>query len=372
MVPTRTGHPFWMYDEMTAAPDALARLLSPAPQEREHRAALGTRIANARRVYLTGCGTAYHAALVGASFLGDFTDGRVDARAVQAFELAQYQRTTPGPDDMLIVLSHSGQPSATNAALARARSEGAFCLTITGNRESLAARNAQAVLDIGYGEVKSFAYTISYSLMLAALADLAVCTVAAGTGDEGTAVLLQSQVQGLPKAHRTMLEADEFVRRLAQEQAKANRWIFAGAGGNYATAKEAALKMQETNYTASFGMEMEEVLHGPVAALGDAVLVLIAPPGASRTRAFDLMRAAHHVGAPVVVVCEENDTELQDDDETDYALPVLTCSEALSPALYHVPLHQLSYWLSVEKGTNPDLMHRNDARYLDARRSYTL
>ena len=370
MVPTRTGHPFWMYDEMTAAPDALARLLSPDPAEREHRAALGARIANARRVYLTGCGTAYHAALAGASFLGDFTDGRVDARAVQAFELAQYQRTTPGSDDMLIVLSHSGQPAATNAALTRARSAGAFCLTITGNREGLAARNAQAVLDVGYSAVKSFAYTISYSLMLAALADLAVCAVAAETGDEGTAVLLQSQVQGLTQAHREALALGTDVRALAERFADRNRWIFAGAGGNYATAKEASLKMQETNYTSSFGMEMEEVLHGPVAALGDSVLVVIAPPGAGRTRALDLLRTARILGGATVALGEDGDAELEG--AADTYLPLPTCPEVLSPAPYHVPLHLLSYWLAVAKGTNPDLMRREDARYLEARRSYTL
>lgn len=370
MVPTRTGHPFWMYDEMTAAPGALARLLRPGAAERDHRAALGARVANARRVFLTGCGTAYHAALAGASFFGNFTDGRVDARAVEAFELAHYERTAPGPDDVLIVLSHSGQPSATNAALARARGAGAFCVTVTGNRESLAARNAQAVLDIGYSEVKSFAYTISYSLMLAALADLAVCAVAAGTGDEGAAVLLQSQLQGLSDMHRSMVDAQEQVKRVAHELAPRHRWIFAGAGGNYATALEAALKMQETNYTASIGMEMEEVLHGPIAALGDSVLVVIAPPGAGRTRALDLLRAAHHLGAPVAALCEAGDVELED--AADYVLPVPTCPEALSPALYHVPLHHLSYWLSAEKGTNPDLMRREDARYLEARRSFTL
>lgn len=374
MVPTRTGHPFWMYEEMTAAPDRLARLLNPDAAERAERAALGARIVNARRVFLTGCGTAYHAALAGASFLGDFTDGRVDARAVEAFELAQYHRTTPEADDVLIVLSHSGQPSATNAALARARAAGAFCVTITGNREGQAARNAEAVLDLGYSEVKSFAYTISYSLMLGALADLAVCALTAATGDEGTAALRRRQVQGLAEAHRGMVDAQDTVMRLARELGGRDRWIFAGAGGNYATALEAALKMQETNYTASFGMEMEEVLHGPVAALGDAVLAVIAPPGPGRTRALDLLRAAHCVGAPAVALCEEGDGELAEalSHADDYIVPVATCAEALSPALYHVPLHQLSYWVAVERGTNPDLMRREDARYLDARRTYTL
>ncbi len=370
MVPTRPAHPFWMYDELMATPEALDRALNPEETEREQRIAIGARLATARRVYFTGCGTAYHAALAGAAFVRDLTDGRVEARAVQAFELTHYERPGPGVDDVVVVLSHSGQPTATNAALARARGAGAYCATITGNRESLAARNAQTVIDTGYAGVKSFAYTISYSLMLAVLADLAVQTLAAVAGDGGAAVLLQTQVRGLAQQHREALALDPSVRALAERFAGQSRWVFAGAGGNYATALEAALKMQETNYTASVGMEMEEVLHGPVAALGDEVLVVIAPPGAGRTRALDLLRAARILGGPTVALGEEGDSELEG--AADAFLPLPVCPEALTSAPYHVPLHLLSYWLAVVKGTNPDLMRREDPRYLEARRSYTL
>src|SRR5258708_24901271 len=129
----------------------MERRLRPTDEECRLRAQLGARLAAARRVYLTGCGTAFHAALVGRAFLRDFSDGRIDARAVQAYELAHYERPGFGPDDALVVLSHSGKPSATNEALGRARAAGAFCLTITGDRESPAAHAAQAVLDTGYG-----------------------------------------------------------------------------------------------------------------------------------------------------------------------------------------------------------------------------
>ncbi|HLZ24834.1 MAG TPA: SIS domain-containing protein [Ktedonobacterales bacterium] len=370
MVPTRSSHPFWMYEEMRETPAALDSLLTPDELERRHRAALGARLASARRVYLTGCGTAYHAALVGRSLISDFTDGNVDTRAIQAFELASYERDAPNRDDVLIVLSHSGKPTASNAALGRARGAGAFCLTITGNRESLAARNAQAVLDIGYGDVKSFAYTISYSLMLAALADLAVGAVAASAGDEAAAVLLQTHVQAIAALHREALALDSQIRALAQRLAGRQRFIFAGAGGNRASALEAALKMRETNYTDSSGMEMEEVLHGPVATLGDVVLVAIAPPGPGRARALDLLRTARILGGTTVALGEAGDSELEA--AADDFLPLPTCPEALSPAPYHVPLHLLSYWLAVAKGHNPDLMRRDDPRYLEARQSYTL
>jgi glucosamine--fructose-6-phosphate aminotransferase (isomerizing) len=359
-----------MYEEITATPAALDRALNPDETERQHRAALGRRLAEARRVCFTGCGTAYHAALVGAAFLGDFTAGRVDARAAEAFELANYERATLGPEDVLVVLSHSGRPAATNAALARARSTGAYCVTVTGNRESLAARNAHMVIDTGYAEVLSFAYTISYSLMLAVLADVAARTVAAQAGDDGAAMLLETQVRGLAQLHREALALDMQTKALAEQLAGSERFIFAGAGGNYATALEASLKMQETNYTCSFGMEIEEVLHGPVARLGDSVLVVIAPPGPGRTRALDVIRAARILEAETVALGEAGDTELESVVGTFLALP--TCTEALSPAPYHVPLHLFSYWLAVVKGCNPDLMRRDEPAYLQARQSYTL
>ncbi len=370
MIPTRPAHPFWMYEEMMATPAALTRVLNPDDTEREQRAAVGARLAAARRVYVTGCGTAYHAALAGAAFLRDFTNGQVDARAVQAFELAHYERPGVGPEDVLLVLSQSGKPTATNDALARARANGAHCVTITGDRESLAARNAQIVLDTTLAETHSFTYTISYSLMLGLLADLAQRTLAALAGDVGAAVLLEAQVRGLAQQHQEALALDERIQALGERLAGRSRFIVAGAGANYATALEASLKMQESNYSATFGMEIEEVLHGPVAALGDAVLIVIAPPGAGRTRAFDVLRAARILGSETVALGEADDGELEQ--AVDSFLPLPSCPEALSPAPYHVPLHLLSYWLAVAKGCNPDLMRREEPKYLDARRSYTL
>src|SRR5262249_29878875 len=143
--------------------------------------------------------------------------------------------------DVLVALSHSGQPTATNAALAAAREAGAYRLTITGNPGSPAATSADAVLDVGYGEVKSFAYTISYSLMLAELASLAA-QVAAAASQESAYVAHEAQVRVLPQMHRDALALSDDVQALATCLREHRRWIFAGAGGNYATALEVALK----------------------------------------------------------------------------------------------------------------------------------
>jgi glutamine---fructose-6-phosphate transaminase (isomerizing) len=366
MIPTRAGHPFWMYEELQATPAALDRALAPDVAEAAQRDAVAARLASAERICVTGCGTAFHAALVGAALLGDLAGGRVQARGIQAFELTHYERPGLGPTDALIALSHSGQPTATRAALERARAAGSYCVAITGNPQSPAAQAADAVLNEGYSEVKSFAYTISYSLMLGVLADLAQRV---GTA-LGTATLAAAEVEALARHHREAVKLEAPVRALAERLRARERWIFAGAGGNYATALEAGLKMQETNYTASTGMYMEEVLHGPVAALGDAVLVAIAPPGPGRTRALDLLRAARTLGGATVALGAADDLDLPA--LADTFLPLPACPESLSPAPYHVPLHLLSYWLAVAKGRNPDLMRREELRYLQARQGYTL
>src|SRR5579859_1916493 len=147
MIPTRTGHPFWMHDELSAAPMALDHALAPDAADAAHRDQIAARLLKARRVYLTGCGTAYHAALAGATYLGHLTGGRVYARAIEAFELTHYEEPGPGAEDALIAFSHSGRPAETIATLARARAGGAYCLTVTGDPHSPAAQAADAVLD---------------------------------------------------------------------------------------------------------------------------------------------------------------------------------------------------------------------------------
>jgi glucosamine 6-phosphate synthetase-like amidotransferase/phosphosugar isomerase protein len=366
MIPTRTSHPFWMYEELQATPDALERALTPDAAEVAHRDEVAARLAGCTRVYLTGCGTAFHAALAGAGLLRDLGGTSPAALAVEAFELVHYERQGPGPVDALIALSHSGKPAATREALARAQASGAFCLTITGDPTSPAAQAADAVLDEGYAAVKSFAYTISYSLMLGLLADLALRVGAA----RGSPAALAAEVRRLAALHREALQLDAPIRALAEQLRARERWIFAGAGGNYATALEAGLKMQETNYTAASGMQMEEVLHGPVATLGDAVLVTIAPPGPGRVRALDLLRTTRTLGGVTVALGPAGDPDLPGLADTYLGLP--DCPEALSSAPYHVPVHLLSYWLAVARGHNPDLMRRDDPHYLQARQGYTL
>ena len=109
-LPTRSG-----CTTADATPPALNRAVNPSEIERQQRAAIGRRLAQAHTVYLTGCGTAYHAARAGQSFLRDFT-ARAGGRARRAglrADALRALRPRPG-NDALIVLSHSGLPTAAS------------------------------------------------------------------------------------------------------------------------------------------------------------------------------------------------------------------------------------------------------------------
>jgi glucosamine 6-phosphate synthetase-like amidotransferase/phosphosugar isomerase protein len=358
---TRHGHPYHMYEEIRAQPEVVARSLTLA--ERDGQAA-EKMIRAARRVFVAGCGTSFHAAEAGAWMLRGFSRGEVDARAVNAFEPATYDLGI-GPRDLLIGVSHAGSTPMTCRALERARAAGAGTVTITGFPESRAAELADRVVPTGYGDERSWAHTASYTAALATMAGLANAL-----GAERDRLDLSP----LPEVMRESLELEEMAHRLAAGVLAAERdrgpahIVLAGGGANAATAREGALKLLETSYVVAAGWDLEQVLHGPLAAVGpETVAIVLAPNGRSTDRAVGLVQALFQIGAEPIVVTDE-----------DAAGRFVEAHRLLGPAVPEVvsalptvvPLQLFSYFLALGKGLNPDLIHRDDEQYRAARAAY--
>jgi glucosamine 6-phosphate synthetase-like amidotransferase/phosphosugar isomerase protein len=357
----RTRHPYFMYEEIKLQPEAVARSLSLA--EEQGAEAVQT-IARGRRIFLTGCGTSFHAAQVGAWFFQYFSQGKIDARAVQAYELVTY---LPGlrPDDVVVGVSHSGTTTMTRRALDRARRAGADTVLVTGFPEGDGAVAGRAILPTGYGEEKSWAHTASYTAAVTSLAALANALAEPAE---------RLDLSPLPDVVREAVRLEEMAHRVAASTILVERYrepariVLVGGGPNVATAQEGALKLQETSYVPAAAFELEEMLHGPLAAVtSDTLLVILAPAGASIQRTLDLMRAARELET-VPVVLGGGDTIEAFDVAHRLVLPDLP--EVLSPIPYVVPLQLFSYFLAVGKDINPDLLHRDDERYRAARAQY--
>ena len=251
------------------------------------------------RVLHTGCGTSFHAAQTG-------------GWAEQALELV----LRPREADALVVVSHEGD---TQLSLEAARAfEGPVWL-VTGKPDSPLGKLADEVVVATPEVEKSWCHTASYTC--------AVATIAALHGEE---------VAGLPGLVERALEHREPV-------SSHERWLVAGAGRDWPTAQEAALKLREGAYVAAEAHETEQLLHGHLAAIDESV------------RAFVLEgegRAAERAAGAAA------------------ALRELGCETTLVPTVHPVAdivrFQLLTLDLAEARGVDPDLIHRDDPRWARA------
>jgi glucosamine--fructose-6-phosphate aminotransferase (isomerizing) len=357
----RDEHPYFMYDEIKGQPQSIEQSLR---RVQEFGAEPSRLLAGARRVFLIGSGTSLHAAEVGAWFFRAFSRGKIEAQAVQSFEMVAY---LPGlrPDDVVIAVSHSGTSHMTIRALERARRSAVETILITGFPESEAARAAQHVLVTGFDEEHSWAHTASYTAALTSLAALA---------NNLAAPEEQLDLSPLPAVVTEVLELEEMTHRLAANLVVAERSgivpsiVLVGSGPNAVTAREAQLKLLETCYVQPLAFELEQTLHGALAAVTrDTLVMVVAPHGASTDRAAELCRALYRLEVHPVVFCGSDNADVFSEAHR-FVMPDVP--EVISPIATVVPLQLFSYFLSVGRGNNPDLIHRDDERQRAARAEY--
>ncbi|MGH3007698.1 MAG: SIS domain-containing protein [Gaiellaceae bacterium] len=255
------------------------------------------------RVVFTGCGTSFHAAQTG----GD---------ALQALEAV----LSPPRADLLVAVSHEGGTALTLEA-ARAF-EGPVWL-VTGKAEGPIADEADEVLVVTPEVEESYCHTASYTCAVAALA-----------------VLGGEDVSRLPD----LVEAVLGERLPASEH---ERCVIVGAGREWPTAQEAALKLREGAHVAAEAHHTEQLLHGHLAAIDERVRALVLEgEGRAAERAADAVRALGEIGAETTLV------------------------PTVHPVVDIVHFQLLTLALSERRGVNPDLIRLDDPRWKAARDAY--
>ncbi len=362
----RTAHPFHMYDAIYAQP-ACVRTLLEAQREAIFHAAEA--LAARKRIFAVGIGTSYHAAMVADHFLRHFTGGS-GAAVLQSFEFVHYPRELR-PDDGVIVISHRGSKTYSVQGLAAARAAGSLIVAVTGAGGDQRMHGADFLIETSEQE-QSAAHTMSYTSALAALALLAI-----GTAQHRSFITAEdahgaeASLRRIPDLLQAALALEPRARAAAATLACRTRWHFLGAGPNWATACEGALKVKETSYLAAEGFQVEQFLHGPFAELGEhsAVLAHVAG-GPGDYRIIAALRAAGETGALRVLVASQGTAPTET--VAEHVLEVPAASEWLSPLLHVVPAQFLAYFAALERGANPDTCRRDHENHARARRHFDL
>lgn len=346
--------PSAMETTLRRQPDDLHRLLREGWDQAGAAAAM---LAPARRVFLVGIGTSYHAALVG-SWL--FRAAGFDARALLSSDLARYPgQWGIGPGDAVIVMAHTGVKTDSGAALRLAAEAGAAVLSAG----SLTAEHPGSGLVMRtVPRETSAAYTASHLAAMVVLAQVA--TVAGEARDTAGTAPFRDALGELPDQVAGVIDRAGEIEPVAA-LANGRRVYATGAGPNEATALELTIKAREAAYGWVDAMALEQFLHGPAVAVNrDDLAIVVHVPGAAAGRTSAVAGVLAAMGARLWIVGEA--TPDAPGAET-FGLPGLAgMPEVLTPLLAVVPMQILALRMATQRGTNPDTFRRDDPAYAAA------
>ena len=308
-------------------------------------------MASFRRIVLTGCGSAYHAAVAGKYVIESLC--RVPVETELASEL-RYRDPIIGPDTLLIAVSQSGETADTIAAMRECASRGAKVLAIVNVVGSTIARLADEVIYTHAGPEIAVATTKGYTTQLAALYLFAVWA-AEGLGriEKTRYNELVAALSALPARMQRAIDLNTHVRYLAGRWHGQGAMFFIGRGMDYAAAMEGSLKLKEISYIHSEAYAAGELKHGTIALIDEKRLVVAL---CCQTALFGkMMSNVEEVkarGARVLAVAPEGDRRIFADADDVLFAPKGEELFAAAPEL--VPLQLFAYYVALENGCDID------------------
>ncbi len=296
-----------------------------------------------QRICFVACGTSYHASLVGKYSFETILGTPTDVVLASEFE---YSANTLDENTLVILITQSGETADTLKAL-RIANQKSQTLAIVNVLGSTATRDAQHVIYTRAGPEIGVAATKTYISQLTAIYLLVISM----SGNKE----LQEQLQRTPDYIQDSLDGEDHIREIARKYKNTSGpFFFIGRGFSYPTALEGALKLKEITYIHGEGYAAGELKHGPLALIDDDVpVVAIAPPGKSHDKTLSNVEEVKARGAKVIGLGSREDDVLKSEAH-DYIEFTDKINEAISPITYVVPLQLLAYYISIERGIDPD------------------
>src|SRR5947209_5440552 len=351
--PTGRTH---MLDEIQEQPEALRRTLTRTIDP-VRQVALEAQQRGVDVVILAARGTSDHAAIY-AQYLFQYLNGIPVALATPS--LYTLYGTSPRLEKALVIgISQSGESPDIVEVVARSREAGALTVGITNQEGSHLSATAQYKLLCHAGLERSVAATKTYTTTCAVLAMLAAYL----PGGEP----LRDGIEHIPELVTAALKSEEVVARVAERYVHARDCVVLGGVFQYSTARETALKLEETCYVVSTPFSSADFKHGPAALVDRGLPVIVfAPPGRTSADSLALLQWLGEQGADCLVITEDEHLQKLATTSIRLELPVLTNSltrqhdtqmsiaELLAPIAYIIPGQLFAHYLALYKGLNPD------------------
>jgi glucosamine--fructose-6-phosphate aminotransferase (isomerizing) len=350
------GYDHFMLKEIFEQPDAIEDAMRGRLDRQEGRVVLGgisqysRDIVRARRLIITGCGTAWHAGLVGEFLFEELAKIPTEVEYASEF---RYRNPIIEDGTLVLAISQSGETADTLAALREAKDRGALSLGIVNVVGSTIARETDAGIylhvgpEIGVASTKAFTGQIVVEILLA---------LSIARRKYMSQNVLQEFIDALeriPDQIRVVLQQSEKIRQVAEEHAKRDNWLFLGRGFNFPVALEGALKLKEISYIHAEGLPAAEMKHGPIALINPGMpAVFIATRGSQYEKLIGNIHEVKARHGRILAVASEGDEHIHK--LADHVFTVPDTIEPLQPLLTVVPLQLLAYHAAVARGCNVD------------------
>ncbi|WP_407565092.1 glutamine--fructose-6-phosphate transaminase (isomerizing) [Streptomyces sp. 184] len=346
------GHDTYMHKEICEQADAVDRVLRGRIEDRFSTVHLGglnlgAREARAvRRVKILGCGTSYHAGMIGAQLIEELA--RVPADAEPASEF-RYRNPVVDPDTLYVAVSQSGETYDVLAAVQELKRKGARVLGVVNVVGSAIARETDGGIYVHAGpevcvvSTKCFTNTVvAFGLLALHLGRIRDLSVA-----DGRRVI--EGLRRLPEQIAEMLRGEDGIRALAKEYAHARSMMFIGRVRGYPVAREAALKLKEVSYIHAEAYPASELKHGPLALIEPEVpTVAIVPDDELLEKNRAAMEEIKAREGRILAVAHRRQ------EKADHTIVVPRNEPELDPILMGIPLQLLAYHTALELGRDID------------------
>ena len=349
------GYPHFMLKEINEQPAAITATVSPRVEDGLPDLRIpeltDERLRSIGMVHLVACGTAMHAGMVGKAAIE--TLARVPAEVDIASEF-RYRDPILNKDDLVIIISQSGETSDTLAALKLAKSRGVPVLAIVNVVGSSIARAADYILYTYAGPEIAVASTKAYMVQMCVLYLFALrLAYARGKLEEAETKRLTAELLRAGEVIKPRLDDCEQIKYLASRFVNTQSCFFIGRGFDYALSLEGSLKLKEISYVHSDAYAAGELKHGTISLITDGVPVIaLATQKQVYEKTISNAKETKSRGARVILFTTKD--AVVPEGVADYIVRMDEYEDLLMPLQLIVPLQLFAYYMAVLRGCDVD------------------
>jgi glucosamine--fructose-6-phosphate aminotransferase (isomerizing) len=354
----KSGYKHFMLKEIFEQPDVIKETLAGRIDEGaqvdlsgEIGSITAERLSEISKIAITGCGTAYHAGMVGMYLLRSLVKLPVEMELASEF---RYGDPVIDPTTLVIAMSQSGETADTIEAVRIAKDAGSTILGICNVVGSHLTRIADGTLFTRGGPEIGVAATKTYVSQVTAMTLFALYLAAIrGTVEPRRLAEIAENTKLLPASVDVVLDTSNHIREVARKIRKMHSCLFMGRYINYPTALEGALKLKEISYIHAEGYAAGEMKHGPIALLDTETPVIgVMTDGRVREKILSNVMESKAREAPIILVANYGDEEAAQ--IADHVFWVPKVDELLSPIVNVIPLQVLAYHIADIEGKDVD------------------